>query len=343
MKKFNLYVGIDIGKNVLDVAIGKNENEIVFYKFSNDVKGIGSLLSLIAEYKVRENEVLICCEHTGVYLNKLAFAVQSTECVLWVIHPLLLKHYSTEINRYKTDKADAKKIMTYALLNQSKAQQFKLLEHDSQLLRDLFTARKQLLQTRTQYLNRKDASKQKVLVHGLTDLINETIIKFLNDLISELNKEIKRTIASNPKISKLYQILISIPGIGPVIAQHFLFVTDCFEKIKDWKAFACYIGTAPNANDSGIRKGRARVSKHSYKPLKADLNQGMVSLIRPGQFFHEYYKYLISINRHHLYILNKFKNLIIKTTFVLIKKQSEFDQEIFWKNKKNLFQCLQVS
>jgi len=343
MKKFKLYVGIDISKDTLDVAIGKQESTIQFFTFSNDARGLGKLLAQIASTGIAEKEVLICCEHTGVYLEKLAFAMRSTECFLWVVHPLLLKNYSTEINRYKTDKADARKIMTYALLNHSKAHPYKPVEETTQLLKDLFTVRKQLLQTRTQYLNRKDVLKQKVSVPGLVEFLNESLLKILTEMIKEVDREIKKTIASDKKITALYQILISIPGIGPVIAQHILFITDCFEKIKDWKAFACYIGTAPHANQSGKIKRRARVSKQSYKPLKADLNQGIMSLIRPGQLFHEYYKYLISINRHHLYVLNKLKNMIIKTAFTLIQKQTMFNEEIFWKNKKSLHVNLQMS
>lgn len=343
MKKFNLYLGIDIGKKMLDVAIGGDEKKIEFLKFSNDAKGIGALISYIAQSNIPEKEVLICCEHTGVYLEKLAFALQSTECLLWVVHPLLLKNYSTEINRYKTDKADAKKIMSYALLNQSRACQYKAIDQGAQLLKDLFIIRKQLLQTRTQYLNRKDVVKQKVSVHIMVDFITESLLKILTDMIKEVEREIKKVIAGDKKISRFYQILISIPGIGPVIAQHILFVTDCFEKIKDWKAFACFIGTAPHPNESGQIKRKARVSKKSYKPLKADMNQGIVSLIRPGQLFHEYYKYLISINRHHLYILNKLKNVIIKTAFTLIQKQTMFDETIFWKNKKIMQNNLHMS
>lgn len=334
MKKFNLYVGIDISKNTLDVAIGRDEKAIENLSFSNDAKGIGQLISKIESTKVPQIQVLICCEHTGVYLDKLAYAIGSTDCFLWVVHPLLLKNYSTEINRFKTDKADAKRIRSYSQLNESKAHQYKRAEQGTLLLRDLFSLRKQLLQTRTQYLNRKDALKQKVAASVMVELVNQTLLNFLTSLIKEVENEINKIISTDKKTSNLYQILVSIPGVGPVIAQHILHVTDCFEKFKDWKSFACYIGTAPNANQSGKIKRRARVSKHAYKPLKADLNQGVLSIIRPGQIFHDYYNYLISLNYHHLYILNKLKNMIIKTVFTLVQKEIVFDKEIFLKNKK---------
>lgn len=337
MKKFKLFVGIDISKKTLDVVMGKEENSTTYHLLSNDAKGIGELLDLITKFKLKPNQVLICCEHTGTYLDKLAYAMRSTEHFLWVVHPLLLKNYAVELNRFKTDKADAKKIMLYALYHHSRAHSYQYLDDKTGMLKELFTVRKQLIETRAQYLNRKDAIKQKALTHGLTEMIHQHMQSYLSDLIKHVEQEIKNMIASDEKINNIYQILQSIPGIGPVIAQHILFITDCFKKINSWKTFASYIGTAPFPHTSGTTvRGRTRVSRKSYKPLKADLNQGIMSIIRPGQLFHSYYQSLIKLNIHHLYILNKLKNIIIKIAFDLVNKNQLFNEELFLANKKSL-------
>lgn len=344
MKKFKLFVGIDISKKTLDVVIGKNESNSTHHQVANDAKGIGKMLDLFAEYNLKQNQVLICCEHTGTYLDKLAYALRSTEHFLWVVHPLLLKNYSVDINRFKTDKADAKKIMMYAFYHHSRAKAYQYLDDKTGMLKELFSLRKQLVETRAQYLNRKDAVSQKALNHGLTAVMHEHIQSYFNDLIKHVEQEIKNMIASDEKINNLYQILKSIPGIGPIIAQHILFITDCFKKINNWRTLAAYIGTAPFPHSSGTSvKLRSRTSRKSYKPLKADLNQGIMSIIRPGQIFHSYYQSLINQNLHHLYILNKLKNMIIKVVFDLVKKNQSFNEELFLSNKKSLHLNLVMS
>lgn len=337
MKKFKLFVGIDISKKTLDVMVGKDEPSSTHHQCSNDAKGIGQLLAIIAHYKLKQNQVLICCEHTGAYLDKLAYALRGTEHLLWVVHPLMLKNYATDLNRFKTDKADAKKIMLYAFYHQDRSRAYQYLDDKTAMLKELFTLRRQLVETRTQYLNRKEAVNQKARVHGLTEVVHQHMQSYLNDIIKHVEQEIKSMIASDEKLNNIYQILQSIPGIGPVIAQHILFITDSFKKINNWRTFACYIGTAPFPHTSGTSvKTRTRVSRKSYKPLKADLNQGIVSIIRPGQLFHSYYKSLIQQNLHHLYILNKLKNIIIKVAFDLVKKNQVFNEELFLANKKSM-------
>ena len=150
-----------------------------------------------------------------------------------------------------------------------------------------------------------------------------------------LEKAIAKAISSDKKIKRMYVILISIPCIGPVTAWHFLFITDCFEKFHNWRTLASFIGTAPFPKKSGTSvKHKDRVSKKAYIPLKVDLNQGIVSVCtRPGQLFYSYYQSMIKQNKHHLYILNMIKNVLLKLAFKLIQSDTLFDEEIFTKNK----------
>jgi len=143
----------------------------------------------------------------------------------------------------------------------------------------------------------------------------------------------------------MYQVLISIPCIGPVTAWHLLFITDCFEKFDNWRALACFIGSAPFPKRSGTSvKFKDRVSKKAYRPLKADLNQGIVSVCtRPGQPFYIYYQAMIKQNKPHLYILNMIKNVLLKLIFRLIQSNTFFDKEIFFKNKISWQNYLVVS
>lgn len=335
MGKFNLFCGIDISKADLDVVYGSSDGACRHVKLRNDVKGIHQLLKLLLSLETDRGRILVCCEHTGSFMDKLACVFKGEGIVLWAVHPLLLSYYSIELNRFKTDKADAHKILTYAVINQSRATDIHLPSQAVRQLRELFTCRKNLIQTRSAYVCRQSDKQQRASCHALVMEIEKQLIAVLSAYIKTIEKAIREAITADKQISRMYQILQSIPSIGPVTACHLLFVTDCFEKFDNWRAFAAYIGTAPFPKRSGSSvRHRDKTSKKAYAPLKADLNQGVVSVCtRPGQFFYAYYQYMAENNKHHLYILNKLKNILLKIIFKLIQDNTVFNREIFLKNK----------
>ncbi len=334
MDKFKLFCGIDISKADLDVVIG-SASAHRHLKLSNDAKGIHQLLELLLSQEAERAAILVCCENTGSLMDKLACVLKAEGLFLWAVHPLLLSYYSMELNRFKTDKADAHKLFSYALINRSRATCFHLPSQTVRELKELFTCRKSLIQTRSAYTCRLIDSQQKTSSNALVAGIEKQLIIVLTGYIKTIEKAIRAVIASDQKINRMYRILQSIPSIGPITAWHLLFVTDCFEKFNNWRAFAAYIGSAPFPKQSGTSvKFKAKTSKKAYAPLKADLNQGIVSVsTRPGQLFYHYYQYMISRNKHHLYIVNLIKNVVLKLIFKLIQSDSLFKPEIFIKNK----------
>ena len=334
MDKFKLFCGIDISKADIDVVYGSpSSNRHV--KLSNDAKGISQLLALLLSLEPDRSKILVCCENTGSYMDKLACVLKGEGIFLWAVHPLLLSYYSIELNRFKTDKADAHKIFTYGMRNHDKAVSFYMPSQVVREVRELFTCRKNLIETRTTYINRKEDRQQKTSANTLVIEIEKQLIAILNTYIKMLEKAIVAAISSDKKMKRMYVILMSIPCIGPVTAWHFLFITDCFEKFPNWRTLATFIGTAPFPKQSGTSvKHKDRVSKKAYIPLKVDLNQGIVSVCtRPGQLFYTYYQSMIKQNKPHLYILNMIKNVLLKLAFKLIHSDTLFNRETFIKNK----------
>jgi transposase len=334
MDKFKLFCGIDISKADIDVVYGSpSSNRHV--KLTNDAKGISQLLTLLLSLEPSRSNILVCCENTGSYMDKLACVLKGEDIFLWAVHPLLLSYYSIELNRFKTDKADAHKIFTYAMRNHDKAVSFYMPSQAIRELRELFICRKNLIETRTMYISRSEDRQQKTTANVLVMEIEKQLIAILSAYVKVLEKAIVTAISSDKKIKRMYIILMSIPCIGPVTAWHFLFITDCFERFPNWRTLATFIGTAPFPKRSGTSiKHKDKVSKKAYIPLKVDLNQGIVSVCtRPGQLFYTYYQSMIKHNKPHLYILNMIKNVLLKIVFKLIHSDTLFNKEIFIENK----------
>lgn len=344
MDKFKLFCGIDISKADIDVVYGSQSSNR-YVKLSNDAKGISHLLALLLSLESDRSKILVCCENTGSYMDKLACVLKGEGIFLWAVHPLLLSYYSIEINRFKTDKADAHKIFSYVARNQDKAVSFYAPSQTVRELKELFTLRKTLIETRTAYTCRNEDRQQKATANALVMQIEEQLITILSAYVKTLEKAIIKAISADTRIKRMYQVLLSIPCIGPVTAWHFLFVTDCFERFDNWRALAAFIGTAPYPKKSGTSvKFKDRVSKKAYIPLKVDLNQGIVSVCtRPGQLFYSYYQGMIKNNIEHLSILNRIKNVLLKLVFKLIHSDTLFNQEIFMKNKLSWQKHLHMS
>lgn len=334
MKNYTLFVGIDIHKKTLDVMIGRWEDQLVFHQCSNDAAGISRLLELIHSSHGKESQVLVCCENTGSYMHKLATVFKTTDITLWAVHPLLMKYFSVDLNRFKIDKADARKLWLYGYLHQQRAVNYYSPDSSHQLIRELFQLRKQLVRTRAQWLNRIDDQLCRAFSHPLATAMTAQIKSFFSDMIKVVEREIKQLISTHDELKNTYRILLSVPGIGPVVAQHLIIVTDGFRRFKTWKQLAAFIGTAPFPRQSGTSiKEHWKTSQQAYKPLKTDIHQGVVSICRPGQLFHHYYQFMRAQNKHHLHICNAIKNTLLKILFQLVKTNSLFDRQTFLLHK----------
>jgi transposase len=343
-KKYLFFVGIDISALTLDVVYGHNAYQSTHQQFFNNAKGINELITLIMRLHSEQQQVLICCEHTGVYMDKLAYALQATSIDLWAVHPLLMSNYSIDLNRFKSDKADAKKIFLYAFNNNNRAVVYKRLSSDAQTLRDLFTLRKELITEKNVWECRLKGLDHKVLPNQYQYCMYLQMIETIKAYIKQTNEALMLFIKQSPAIKQIYSILISIPGIGPVIAQHLLLLTDCFTKFSSWKAFANFIGTAPHARQSGTTlKKRARTSKQAHRKIKADLNQGVLSICTKKKSFKAVYQQLFQQKIPHLQIVNNIKNELLKLAFTLVSKKELFDEETFFKNKLSWQNCLDLS
>ena len=345
MQSYNLIVGIDISKDSFDAQWSVVSDYTPTHKtFKNTAAGIFELFECLRNIESDSSRILVCCEFTGVYMDKLSVAVQSLACTFWPVHPTIIKNYNIEMVRTKSDKVDSGRIFEFAFNHRHKAVHFTHKDWVTSQLKDLFRLRKQLTRTRTQFMNFRHALKHQAFSNISVSSYYIQMIGLINTYIANCDKEIMCFIKRSPELHKAYKILVSIPGIGNVIAVHLIAISECFEKIADYKALACFIGIAPFEYSSGSSiKRRPRVSKKAYKPLKADIHQGSISIIRKGQLFHDYYNKMKNLNKPHNWIINSISNMLAKIAFDLIKKNELFDKAIYLANKTKLKNNLQMS
>ncbi len=239
MEKFSLYVGIDVSKDWLDVAVISKENGLVkTEQIDNTTTAIKScMLGLHMDL----HQVLFCLENTGRYCNAFLEVTGWLNLNTWVEHPLQIKR-SQGMTRGKTDKHDAIRIAEYAFRFNDRAELWKTEEKTISQLRVLQTKRDLLVKSRKQL-------KQVVECEHDDDMQRPLMV--LTEVIKKIEGKMEEVIAADEKLWKQYKLLRSVPGIGKVVAVSLLITTKGFTKLTDPRKLACYMGIAPFPYQSG--------------------------------------------------------------------------------------------
>ena len=64
-------MGIDISKKELDVCLTNDNKPIYQGKVNNTTRGLKTLQKKLKSLKISLEEILVCCENTGIYNSPL--------------------------------------------------------------------------------------------------------------------------------------------------------------------------------------------------------------------------------------------------------------------------------
>src|SRR5204863_7838877 len=99
------------------------------------------------------------------------------------------------------------------------------------------------------------------------------LVSKLTKNIKTLDTKIQQLVKADPEIKALYELIVSVKGIGPIVATNLIVTTNCFMNFQNSRQLACYCGIAPFEMQSGTSlKGKSRVSHYANKKMKVLLN-----------------------------------------------------------------------
>ena len=328
MKKISYFIGVDISKSTLDVAIidQNHSNATLHSVFPNSKTGINSLLSWVRKNtgKVKE-EIIFCMEHTGVYGLALCSALSEKNILYSLVSALEIQR-SIGIQRGKSDKADSKAIAKYAYIRRDNIRITTMPDKALLKLRYILSQRDRVIKAKVMFENSKeverfcDADASKIL-----EKENKTIITFLKKRIDHFDKAVEKIILENPVMEKQYKLITSIPGIGLQIAANIIAYTQAFTLFDCPRKFACYSGVAPFPYQSGTSiKGRTRVSHLANKKMKSILSLGALLAIRNDSEMRLYYKRKVEQGKNKMLVLNAVRNKLLQRIFAVVKRETPY-------------------
>src|SRR5690554_765659 len=263
MKKYELFVGIDVSKSKLDVSFvnATDFNQWTHFVVTNTAKGLQGILTRLNKLKMDLNQVLICFEDTGVYSMPLCYFMSEKAVDYWMIPAIEIKR-SKGISRGKTDKSDSKDIAFYAISHQYKLKLGSLPDETLQKIKLLYSEREKLVKA-IQMFGRTTENIGFLPKKLLSDLLksNASTIKKLKTSLKKIDQRIQELISENESLKEKDRLIQSIPGVGPQTSIYLLIVTRGFTYFENSRQLACYGGVAPFEYSSGSSiRGRTKVS-----------------------------------------------------------------------------------
>ena len=269
MKK-DWYVGIDVSKKWLDVAIFAEDSDLKGYihtQVDNDKHGYKELLRWLKEHDVDVSSCMYGMEHTGFYSDGLQHFLDKKGYKYTMLEPAVIKHYPIQ-PREKNDRLDAAKIADYLFRFNDTIKLSTLPDKTMEELRNLHRERKFYVEDRVCYMNRKQ-------VVGKEEARRlDKMIENLDRMVDSIEEKIRNIIQENELLMESYLYLTSITGIGFVNAVNAIVITQNFTAFKTARDYASYLGVAPHTKTSGTTvRWKPKPRKHCDLTAKADISQ----------------------------------------------------------------------
>lgn len=326
---YSHFIGLDISKTKIDVALFDKEEvslELIFQNNPKDLKR--ALIKLFKSEKIDIESTIICAEYTGMYIYSIIQACHELNIKLWLENPAQIK-LCTGVHRGKSDKVDAQRIALYAYRYQDKASFYvQKTEHIQEL--EFITAERELLIT--------DKQKYATQLKDQKGHINDTfyknkakrlkkILKTLDGLIKEIETKIDKIIKSDLKLAHQYKLITSVSGAGKQVAINTIVATQGFTKFNNPRKFACHAGVAPFNYSSGSSiRSKWKVSQRANKKLKKLFHMAALSAIQAPGELREYYLRKVEGGKNKMTVINAVRAKIIHRIFAVIRNNNIYEK-----------------
>jgi transposase len=277
----SLYVGIDVAKDHLDVAYGRNDKpERVEYT----QEGLATLMERLKE----KQPVLVVLESTGGLEVRLMTELCAASLPVARGNPKRVREFAKATGRLaKTDTLDASILSHYGEAIGPAVTP--LPSEQEQTLAALVSRRRQLVEMRVMEGNRW---------HSAPESVRADIQKHLDWLDEEtdaIEKKISDFIQNTPAWVEKDAILQSVRGIGEVSARTLL--ADLPELgTLNRKKIAALVGVAPFNRDSGQTRGKRHI-QGGRPSVRKVLYMATLSAIRFNPVIKEFYKRLCAAGK----------------------------------------------
>jgi transposase len=310
--KKEINVGVDTGKKQLDIYI-RPVGE--YFTVPNTEKGIKEAIRRIKKYPVTR----IVIEATGRLELPFSCAVTKAKLPLVIANPLQVHQFALSTGKLaKTDKLDAQMIAHYGEALQPRLTQIK--PENTQKISDLLIRRAELLSMRTMEKNRLS-----ILPKHLHSEIKKHI-DYLKKTMDQLEKKLDQLIAKTPEWDRLMTLLLSVKGIGKVLAYTLISELPELGQLNR-KKIAALVGIAPMNKESGAYKGQRKIRGGRHR-IRTVLFMAMLSAIQSNRKFKTIYTRMVEAGKPKKVALVACMRRLMVILNTMVKNDTVWDEKL---------------
>jgi transposase len=286
-----MFLGIDVSKKTLDVALLSDHPKPRHKVFANDAAGHQELLN---------------------WLTK-----QEAEAV----HPAQIHAFGRSgLKRTKTDKTDALLIARFCQMHQPPV--WKPLAPQVEQLQGLVRRLEHLEEMLLMEENRLGSG-------GIGEPVKESLeehISYLKGQIEKTRRHIKDHIDQNPDLKSQSQLLESIPGIGATTAALLLAELGDVTHFNSARQVAAFAGLVPRLRESGTSvRGRSRLSKIGSSRLRKALYFPAITALRFNPLIKAFGLRLSAQGKSKMLIVGAAMRKLLHLAYGVMKSGRPFD------------------
>ncbi len=297
-----IVAGIDVSKSRLDVHANGDDGG-----FANGKEGFRALHGWLRERGVTH----VVVEATGRYHRQLHQSLHDRGYIVHVVNPLRARRFAEALGQVaKSDRIDARALAAFGEVGGLPAAQPK--PEALQELERLLVAREALVDTRTSLTAR-------IREIGGTTAAAAALKRALAGIVEEigvLDAGIATAIDADPGLARRRDILVSVPGIGPVTAAALICWMPELGTLGSRQA-AALLGVAPFARDSGTLSGARRIRGGRRRPRDV-LYMAAMTAVCWNPAMKEMYERLTAAGKaHRVALVAVMRKLVILTNVLL--------------------------
>jgi transposase len=320
------FIGIDVAAEEFTVTLFNTPDQPMITKKSiiNTDEGFKLLSSWLKEQGASGCNSIICMESTGVYGENLIHYLIAQGFSVAVEPPLKVKR-AFDTSGHKNDSVDSCQIAEYAYRFRDELKIFRPRPESIERLKHFLTIREQLTKQSVAAQNAISAYRKHPIQEPAIIVIQEQNLSQIKEHIATVDKHIKQIIQQDPSLRQLSQLLVSLCGVGLLLAAYLLVLTNAFQDITNYKQMAAFLGICPFEFTSGksiLKKSRSRHYGPGY--ARKLLHLAARSVISHEPYFKKYYLRKLEEGKSKRIVINNIANKLLKISFALIKSKQNY-------------------
>lgn len=274
MSDTSVYVGIDVSKTELEVAVGEDA-----WTVSNDESGIETLVEELSE----RSPDLVVLEATGGHETAAVASLAEAGLPVVVANPRQVRDFGRATGQLaKTDRIDARVLALFA--ERIRPEVRALPDEEARELSALLARRRQLIEMMVSEKNRLQMAPMTVK-NGI-----RKHIEWLKRQLKMVDSDLERRIKESPVWRAKEDLLRSVPGVGPVVSRTLIGELPELGKLSR-QQIAALAGVAPLNRDSGTLRGK-RMVWGGRRTVRAALYMAALTASQRNPVIREFYERL---------------------------------------------------